>query len=85
MITANDYFEHVAKGRNQTVNQLIRHVESDKEVLDHLMNVLLVAKKAFPMTYASRSNGAQQEGLHRVYTFAKLYGWNKSFPSLILP
>lgn len=83
--TPNEYFEHVAKGRNQSVNQVIKHVESDKEVLDHLMNVLLIAKKSFPMPYISKSNGARQEGLHRIYVFAQLYGWNKSFPCLLLP
>lgn len=84
-ITPREYFEQVAKGRNQTFSQVVRHIESDKEVLEHLKNVLLKAKKAFPMPYISRSDGAQQEGLHRIYIFAQLYGWNKSFPCLILP
>lgn len=37
------------------------------------------------MPYISKSNGAKQEGRHRVYIFAELYSWNKSFPCLILP
>lgn len=37
------------------------------------------------MSYISKSNGAKQEGRHRVYIFAELYSWNKSFPCLILP
>ena len=65
--------------------EVIKHVESDKDVLNHLINVLLVAKKSFPMPYISKSNGARQEGLHRIYVFAQLYGWNKSFPCLLLP
>ena len=85
MITPNEYFEHVAIGRKQSINQLIKHVESDKEVIDHLRDVLLVAKKSFPLPYISRSNRTQQEGLHRIYLFAQLYGWNKSFPCLLLP
>ena len=84
-ITPNEYFEQVAKGRRQTVGQVIRNVEGDPEILEHLRNVLLKAKKSFPMPYISRSNGAQQEGLHRIYVFAQMYGWNKSFPCLILP
>ena len=84
-ITPNEYFEQVAKGRKQTVGQVIRNVEADPEILEHLRNVLLKAKKSFPMPYISRSNGAQQEGLHRIYVFAQMYGWNKSFPCLILP
>lgn len=84
-ITPREYFEQVAKGRKQTFEQVVKNVESDKEILNHLKNVLLKAKKSFPMPYISRSNGAQQEGLHRIYVFAQMYGWNKSFPCLILP
>lgn len=84
-ITPNEYFEQVAKGRKQTVWQVIRNVEAGSETLKHLKNVLLKAKKSFPMPFISRSNGALQEGLHRIYVFAQMYGWNKSFPCLILP
>lgn len=84
-VTPKEYFEQCAKGFNSTFEAQVRQVEGDKKVLDHLMDVILIAKKKFPMPYISRTNGAQQEGRHRVYTFAKLYGWNKSFPCLVLP
>lgn len=84
-ITPKEYFEQVAKGRNQPFSQLVDHIERDSKILKHLRNVILKAKKSFPMPYVSRSNGAQQEGLHRIYVFAELYGWNKTFPCLVLP
>ena len=44
-ITPNEYFEQVAKGRRQTVGQVIRNVEADPEILEHLRNVLLKVLK----------------------------------------
>lgn len=84
-ITANDYFEQCAKGFGNSFSAQVRQVENDREVLDHLRQVIFKYHKSFPMPYISKSNGAKQEGRHRVYIFAELYSWNKSFPCLILP
>lgn len=83
MITPNEYFEQVAKGFGTSKEAQIKHVERHKQILDQLHDVIFKYKKAFPMPYISKYNGARQEGRHRVYFFAQLYGWNKSFPCLI--
>ena len=37
------------------------------------------------MPYISRSNGAQQEGLHRMYTAGELFGWDDTkYPVLVV-
>lgn len=84
-ITPKEYFERCATGFNTSVDTQINQIKSDKELLDYLMDVLLIGRKSFPMPYISDSNGSIQEGRHRVYVFATLYGWNKSFPCLLLP
>lgn len=84
-VTPKEYFEQAAKGFGTTFESQVKQVESDKEVLDHLRDVIFVANKKFPMAFISRSNGRQQEGRHRMYIAASIFGWNKSFPVLVLP
>lgn len=85
MMTPREYFERTAKGFGTTYNRNVTNIGSHKEVIDHLLDVIFVAKKKFPITYVSESDGSRQEGRHRMYVAAQLFGWNKSFPVLLLP
>lgn len=83
-VTPNQYFEQCAKGFGTSINAQIKQVEGDKDILDYLEYVLLDKKKKFPMTCISKSDGSKQEGRHKMYVAAKLFGWNHSFPVLVI-
>lgn len=85
MSTPKEYFEHAAKGFGVPYNTLINKIKNDEEDLEFLRKVIFKAKKKFPMPYISKSNGSKQEGLHRLYVAAELFGWNEKFPVLLLP
>lgn len=85
MSTPKEYFEHAAKGFGVSYNTLINKIKNDEEDLEFLKKVIYKAKKKFPMPYISKSNGSRQEGLHRLYIAAELFGWNEKFPVLLLP
>ncbi len=62
-----------------------RVVAKDIDALNHLKQVILKYHKSFPIPYISESNGANQEGRHRMYIAAELFGWDKTFPVLLVP
>ena len=57
--------------------------EADREIIEHLKQVILRFGKRFPLpfiNYAARS----QEGLHRMLALAELTSWDTKFPVLIV-
>ena len=85
MMTPKEYFERTAEGFGITPNQNIDEIGKHKDILNHLHDVIFIAKKKLPLCYVSASNGSKQEGRHRMYFAASLFGWNKSFPVLLVP
>ena len=83
-VTPKEYFEQCAKGFKNTFDDQIRQVEQDDDVIDYLTRVIMEKGKKFPMAYISKSDGSRQEGRHRMYVAAQLFGWNKSFPVLVI-
>lgn len=83
-ITPTQYFEQCAKGFGTTFEAQVRQIENDKEIINWLHRVIFELGKKFPMAYISKSNGSKQEGRHRMYVAAQLFGWNKSFPVLVI-
>ena len=83
-ITPKQYFEQCAKGFNSTFTAQVKQVEEDEELIDYLTRVITDKRKKFPMPYISKTNGSKQEGRHRMYVAAKLFGWNKTFPVLVI-
>lgn len=85
MMTPKEYFERTAKGFNISYDQNRNSIGKHKDILNHLHDVIFIAKKKFPLPFVSDSNGSNQEGRHRMYFAAQLFGWNKSFPVLLVP
>ena len=84
-MTPREYFERCAKGFESTFSNQVSQVERDTETLKHLRDVIFKYHKSFPMAFISDSHGDKQEGRHRMYIAAELFGWDKSFPVLLLP
>lgn len=85
MMSPNQYFERCAKGFGTTFSEQFNGIKQNKDILNHLKDVLFVARKKLPMCYISDSNGSQQEGRHRMFVAGELYGWDRMFPVLLLP
>lgn len=85
MMTPNEYYKECANRIfNTSVSRLkIERGVYDKNIIEHLLNVLTVYKRklCLPMiNYADKG----QEGLHRMYTIGELLGWDYKVPVLIV-
>lgn len=83
-ITPNEYFEGCSKVFGKSVNELIRHTSLDRGIIEYLKEVILKQHKKFPMTYINLQDN-KQEGMHRMYVAGELFGWNHTFPCLVIP
>lgn len=82
MITPREYFKLTAKGFGRTYEEEVKNVEANKENINHLMNVLFVNNKKFPMTWIDLQKPDSQEGRHRMLVAAKAVGWDTPQPVL---
>ena len=82
-MTPTEYFEGCAKIFNSTVDSQISQIEYDKSTLKHLMDVLTVYKKTFPLGYLNFAE-REQEGRHRMYVAGEYSGWNVKQPVMIV-
>lgn len=85
-MTPQEYYDDAAKIHRTTANSLKRQREYDRDIIDELKNVITDKKRKFPITFLSFSkNYKGQEGLHRMYAAAELFGWNDvKFPVLVI-
>ena len=84
-MTPHEYFEACAKGFGTSVDAQINQVKNDKGILDKLKQVITKYKVRFPITYLNYSdNSFGQEGRHRMYVAAQLFGWDVKYPVLII-
>lgn len=84
-MTPRQYFEACAKGFETSVETQINQVKNDKGILDKLKQVITQYKVRFPITYLNYSgNSFGQEGRHRMYVAAQLFGWDVKYPVLII-
>ena len=87
MMTPNEYFklcsEYGFPNRHPSVETLKQQRYADKKTIQHLKDVLLVAKKKFPMPMLNKAyNG--QEGLHRMMVIGDMFGWDHKVPVLVV-
>ena len=84
-MTPREYFEACAKGFGTSVETQINQIKNDKGILDELKQVITKYKVRFPITYLNYSdNSFGQEGRHRMYVAAQLFGWDVKYPVLII-
>ena len=82
-MTPLEYFYACAQIFNSDVDRQIAQTEYDKETIEHLISVIKEHKVCFPVTFLNFAEKTQ-EGRHRMYVAAQLFGWNKKFPVLII-
>ena len=81
-MTPKEYIEKCAEIFESSFENQIRQVSNDTETINHLITVLKSGEK-FPMTFLDYTNERSQEGRHRMYAAAKLYGWDVKYPVAI--
>ena len=85
-MTPQEYYDHAAKIHRTTANNLKWQRDQERDIIDKLKDVITNKKKKFPITFLSFSkNYRGQEGLHRMYAAAELFGWDDvKFPVLVI-
>ena len=77
-MSPNEYYDACSKhGWDHFVSpsSLKSQRAADKNVIEHLKQVITVYKKKFPMAFVNYADPAQ-EGLHRMYVAGELFGWD---------
>ena len=87
MMSPDEYFQQCSdygfRDRHPSVQVLKQQRYADEKTIQHLKNVLTVAKKKFPMPMLNKaSNG--QEGLHRMLVIGDMFGWDHKVPVLVV-
>jgi len=84
-MTPQEYYDECAKHCfNTSAEKLkVERGEYDRNIINHLKEVILTYKRKFPLTYINYAE-RQQEGLHRMLTAAELFGWDTKHPVLIV-
>lgn len=85
-MTPQEYYDDAARIHRTTAYNLKQQREYDRDIIDKLKDVITNKKKKFPITFLSFSkNYKGQEGLHRMYAAAELFGWDDvKFPVLVI-
>ena len=84
-MTPLEYFEACADGFETSIDTQINQIKDDKDILDELKQVITKYKVRFPITYLNYSNNSfGQEGRHRMYVAAQLFGWDVKYPVLVV-
>ena len=85
-MTPQEYYDDAARIHKTTAYNLKQQREYDRDIIDKLKDVITNKKKKFPITFLSFSkNYKGQEGLHRMYAAAELFGWDDvKFPVLVI-
>ena len=82
-MTPREYFEGCAKIFNSTVNKQISQTQADKQTIMHLMDVLNIYQRRFPITFLNYAQQSQ-EGRHRMLAAAQYCGWEVKHPVMVI-
>lgn len=87
MMTPEEYFKACSDygfpGSHPSVEALKQQRRADEKIIQHLKNVLTVAKKRFPMPMLNKAEQGQ-EGLHRMLVIGDMFGWDHKVPVLVV-
>ena len=82
MMSPKEYFDECAtKIFNTDVNKLINSRKVDKDATDYISKLITEHKRRVFMPWINYAQQGQ-EGLHRMYVAAQLFGWDHKFPVL---
>lgn len=82
-LTPKEYFEGCADIFGTSYQHQIDQIKADKDIIEKLKRVILVAKRRFPTTFLDYAKQTQ-EGRHRMYVAAELTSWDTKFPVMII-
>ena len=82
-MSPREYFEECAKIFESNLNTQINQTGANKEIIQHLKDVLIKYKRTFPITFLNYAEESQ-EGRHRMYVVGELLGWDKKFPVMVV-
>ena len=82
-LTPKEYFEGCADIFGTSYQHQIDQTKADKDTIEKLKRVILVAKRRFPITFLNYAEQTQ-EGRHRMYVAAELTSWDTKFPVMII-
>ena len=82
-MTPADYFQYCAYIFNSNADKGINQVAADKDTIDHLKAVITEYGKQFPIPILDFANNTQ-EGRHRMYVAAQMFGWGEEFPVMVV-
>lgn len=82
-LSPKEYLDACAKIFGNSFESQKRQVQYDKEIIQELQDLIEkgVSLNATFLDYVS--NPPTQEGRHRMYALAELYGWDKKYPVII--
>ena len=87
MMSPEEYFKACSESgfvnNHVPVETLKRQRRADVNTLNHLKDVLTVAKKKFPMPMLNKADNGQ-EGLHRMMVIGDMFGWDHKVPVLVV-
>lgn len=83
-MSPREYYQHCAYDIfHTTVQKLINQREYDKAVNDDIKELIVDHKRKVFLPYINFAENTQ-EGLHRMYVAAQLFGWDHEFPVLVI-
>ena len=87
MMSPNEYFQWSSDygfpNSHPSVELLKKQRYADQKTIQHLKDVLTVAKKKFPMPMINKADTGQ-EGLHRMLVIGDMFGWDHKVPVLVV-
>ena len=87
MMSPREYFKMCSDygfpDRHPSIETLKQQRYADEKTIQHLKDVLTVAKKKFPMPMINKAHNSQ-EGLHRMLVIGDMFGWNHKVPVLVV-
>ena len=87
MMSPDEYFQLCSDygfpNSHPSVDSLKKQRYSDEKTIQHLKDVLTVAKKKFPMPVLNKA-ASGQEGLHRMMVIGDMFGWDHKVPVLVV-
>lgn len=88
MMSPSEYFsecsQHIFESHPSVESLKRQRGEYDRNIINHLKEVILKYKRRFPMPYLNYTGSKGQEGLHRMLCLAELTSWDTKFPVLVI-
>ena len=81
-MSPKEYFERCSEIFGNSFEAQVAQVSRDTVVNEHLTEVLKKGEK-FPLAFLDYTQEKSQEGRHRMYVAALLYGWEELYPVVI--